>query len=152
MKKDEIKKYIYLMYDKASDLNHIEDLNLRKEKAAFQSGLDMNDPEIRNIMNLKNKKVTDEIITYVNRNNSNAYSKLVADQQLFLRLQEKLMVESDGEDLIQLMKISEQMEALVDRIYLGYKNVYRDVELIEIGEKQVKMISLEQRLSKKNTA
>jgi len=152
MKKEEIKRYIELMYNKNSDLNKIEDLKERKIQAAIKAKLDPNDPEVIKIMELKNEKVRGEIIEYLNRCNSNAFVKLIGDQQLFWGLQQILMKPLEDEvDTNKLMTISERSEELVERIENGYKKIYLEQELADEGKKVIKMISPEMRLKQKST-
>jgi hypothetical protein len=153
MKKDEIQKYIELMYSQESALNHIEDLAERKIQAAIKAKLDPNDPDVKNIMNLKNKKVTTDIINFLNKNNSNAYIKLISDQQLFYRMQRQLLEEDEDADSEKLMKISERSEELVERIDKSYAKIYKEKEVIEEATKTIRMATPEQRLrERKNIA
>lgn len=147
MRKQEIERYIELMYNQKSSLNSIEDLAERKIQAAVKAKLDPNDPETIKIMELRNEKVRVDIINYLNKNNANAFVKLMSDQQLFWNLQQKLIKPLDDDDDIgKLMSISEKSEELVSRIEAGYNKLYGQPELIEEAKKVIRMVTPEMRL------
>lgn len=153
MKRDEIKKYVELMYSQKSPLNKIEDLSERKIQAAVKAKLNPEDPDVKNMMELKNEKVRIEIINFLNKNNSNLFVKLISDQQLFWNMQEKLMKPlDDDDDAAKLMVISEKSEELVDRIEKNYQKLYGQPELADEARKVIRMISPEQRLKEKKTS
>ena len=156
MKKDSIEQYIKLMYSKDSKLNSIDDLNERKIRAATAAGMDANDQSVVNkFFHLKDIKLRETIINFLNRENPNAFVKLVSDQQLFWGLQAQLMKPIDEEsDTDRLLKISEQSEKLLERIDRMKQKVYQEPTLVEEAEKVVRMLSPEMRLkeSSKNIA
>lgn len=153
MKKEDIEKYIELMYSQKSALNKIEDLNERKMQAVTKAKLNPEDPEIKNIMELKNEKVRVKIINYLNKNNSNLFVKLISDQQLFWNMQQRLMKPlEDDDDTSKLMAISEKSEELVERIEKNYQKLYGQSELVEEAKNVIRMISPEQRLKETKTS
>lgn len=153
MKKEDIEKYIELMYSQKSTLNKIEDLSERKIQAATKAKLNPEDPEIKNIMELKNEKVRVKIINYLNKNNSNLFVKLISDQQLFWNMQQRLMKPlEDEDDTSKLMAISEKSEELVERIEKNYQKLYGQPELVEEAKNVIRMISPEQRLKETKTS
>src|SRR5690606_36227139 len=96
---------------------------------------------------LKNEKVRKAIVDYITKNNSSRFIKLIADQQLFWSMQEKLMKPlEDDDDGAKLMSISEKSQDLLERIEKNYKALFEEQELQEEGKKVVRMISHEERL------
>jgi len=147
MRKDEIQKYIELVYSQTSLQQKIEDLNERKIEAAKKAKLNPDDLETKKIMSLKNEKVRKAIVDYITKNNSSRFIKLIADQQLFWSMQEKLMKPlEDDDDGAKLMSISEKSQDLLERIEKNYKALFEEQELQEEGKKVVRMISHEERL------
>lgn len=154
-KQNEIDRYIELMYSKDSEFNKIDDLNERKERAAVKAGLDIAQPETKNMMELKNEHFRVKVVNYLQKQQPNDFIKLLADQQLFFNMQQRLMKPlDDDDDTSKLMQISEQSEYLIERIEKFKKKIYLQPELIEEAEKKIRVMTPEMRLKEqsKNSA
>lgn len=151
-----MEQYMHLMYSKDSEFNKIDDLNERKERAALKAGLDIAQPEVKNIMDLKNEKFRIEVVNFLQKQQPNDFIKLLADQQLFFNMQQRLLRPlEDDDDTSKLMQISQQSEDLIERIERFKKKVYLQPELIEQAEAKIRIMTPEARLkeqSKKDTA
>lgn len=146
-KQTEIDRYIELMYSKDSEFNKIDDLNERKERSALKAGLDIAQPETKNLMELKNESFRVRVVNFLQKQQPNDFIKLLADQQLFFNMQQRLMRPlDDDDDTNKLMQISEQSEYLIDRIEKFKKKIYFQVELIEEAEKKIRVMTPEMRL------
>lgn len=153
MKKDSIERFISLMYSKDSKLNTIDDLNERKMKAAAMADMDPNDSTIQSkVFNFKDERIRIMIVNFLNKENPNAFIKLISDQQLFWNLQSQLMIEIDDKtDTDRLLKISEQSEKLLERIDRMKQKVYQEKEIIQEAETKIRALSPEMRLKEGNT-
>lgn len=151
---NEIELYIQYVYSKDSEFNKLDDLSERKERAALKAGLDIKDPEVIKIIELRNEKVRVQIINYLQKTQPNEFLKLMADQQLFFNLQQQLLKPFDDDtDTSKLMQISSQSEELLERMERVRKKVYREPELVEEAEKKVRVMTPEMRLKEqKNSA
>lgn len=151
-----MEQYMHLMYSKDSEFNKIDDLNERKERAALKAGLDIAQPEVKNIMDLKNERFRIEVVNFLQKQQPNDFIKLLADQQLFFNMQQRLLRPlEDDDDTSKLMQISQQSEDLIERIERFKKKVYLQPELIEQAEAKIRIMTPEARLkeqSKKDTA
>ncbi len=141
-------RYIELMYSEDSELNKIENLEERKQLACKKAGLDPTNLFVKTMMEMTNPKSNVRIVNYLNKNNSNAYVKLMSDQQLFYNMQ-RILMDPEKVDLDLWMKISERSEELMERIRVFTKQIYKHNEVIQVAEKQIRMITLEQRLREK---
>lgn len=156
--KENIEKYIELMYSEESPLNKIENLENRKKSAAEQSGLDHDNDSHIKIMSLKDEIVNIKIFDFINKNNSNRYIQLISDQQLFWDIQiRKMQPLAEGKDIDEDMilkninlktTISRTADELRERIEKMYTLIYKNEETKDMAEKQVRLMSPEQRLKK----
>lgn len=157
MKKDEVTKYIEVLYSEKSTLNEIQDLAERKKEAAKKAGMDPESKSVIEIMNLKNKAVNQQIFDYLIKTQSNNYIALISDQQLFWEIQFDKMAPSeatDAKDRLKDMKIktamSKEVNSLLDRINYLYREVFRYDDEIEMGAKVIRMRTPEQRIKSKS--
>lgn len=158
MKKDDITKYIELLYSEKSTLNEIQDLSERKKEAAKKAGMDPEAKATQEIMTLKNASVNQKIFDYLTRTQSNNFIALMSDQQLFWEIQFDKMTPSESteaKDRLKDMKIktamSKEVRELLDRINYLYREVFRYDDEIQMGAKIIRMRTPEQRI-KGNTA
>lgn len=145
---DSLRRYVELMYSEGSELNKVENLEERKQLACKMAGLDPISPFVKSMMEMTNPKTNVQIINYLNKNNTNLYVKLMSDQQLFYNLQ-RIIMDSEKVDLDLWMKISEKSEDLVKRIEELKFKIYKQPEVMAIADKQIRMITPEQRLREK---
>ena len=157
MKKDEVTKYIELLYSEKSTLNEIQDLAERKKEAAKKAGMEPESKAVIEIMHLKNKAVNQQIFDYLTKTQSNNYIALVSDQQLFWEIQFDKMTPSEAteaKDRLKDMKIktamSKEVNSLLDRINYLYREVFRYDDEIEMGAKVIRMRTPEQRIKSKS--
>ena len=151
--KEKIDRYIKLMYSQGSKLNHIQDLEERKMKAAKQAGWTDIDETITEIMQMKDATVNKKIFNFLCKNNSNRYVKLVSDQQLYWSMMQKNMElqGTDHQNLSAANKLSGECEDLLKRIESTYAELFLEKEVVMIAEKQVKAMTFEERMmAKKN--
>lgn len=147
-------KYIALMYDQKSDLNKIEDLEERKRAACKKAGLEYNEKTVQEIVHLKNEEVNELIDYYHIQNNSNKYRFLCSQQQLFNYAQRIIsdpINTTDQEEIQKEMKmrtsLSNECDAILDRIDKLYPEIYVTTDVIEMAENNLKKIlTAEQRL------
>lgn len=158
MKKDIIDKYIELMYSETSDLNKIEDVGERKKAAAKGAGLDITDKETLDIMHLQNEKANNRIFNYLSKTQSNNYIALTSDQQLFWEIQFRKMSPLDTTDDEVMLKninlkttMSIKSQELLERIDALYRRIYKHEPEMKMAQKQVRMLSPEQRIVRKTS-
>ncbi len=148
--KSKLIKYIEIMYSKTSELNKIDNLTDRKKEACKRSGL-MYDEAADYITLKKDSPVANLVFQYLSYFcHSNKFHNLVANQQLFWRMQTIMM--TNDEDLDQSIKMSKESEALLSRIQRQLSELYGANELVELAEmeirKEVVMRSPESRVQK----
>jgi hypothetical protein len=153
---DKEKRYIELVYSIDSPLNSIEDLLHRKKKAAIRAGYLEGEERAQLIMDMKVDSVNQKIFTYLKKQSSNKFMKLIADQQLYYRMMEKVLFyqESDDESgLTKAARLSRESEEVMNRIQSLYNEIFRSQpELMVVAEHNVaKMLAPELRI-KKNIA
>lgn len=148
--KSKLIKYIEILYSKTSELNKVDDLSDRKKEACKRSGLTY-DEEADYITLKKDSPVAHLIYCYLSYFcHSNKFHNLVANQQLFWRMQNIMM--TNDEDLDQALKMSKESEALLSRIQRQLSELYGSNDMIELAEmeirKEVVMRSPEDRVKK----
>lgn len=148
--KEKIDKYIKAMYSQESSLNSVEDLKIRKERAAVKAGFSLDDELIIEIMAGRVESVNKSIFNFLRKNASNRYLKLIGDQNLYWRMSEKLVMLQDSEDddaLSKANKLSKELDDLLDRITRNYRDIFHSNEqVVMVAEKTIRMISPEERL------
>lgn len=156
-----ISQYIELMYSEKSELNQIQDLEERKKTACAKAKLNYDDSAIQEMIHLKNKDVNEQIFNFTKQNNSNKYILLISNQHLFWeqmqQLMEPLKVAKDEDD--NLLKdinlkntISEKSESLLQRIDNLYKEIYKDIDVIEMAGEKIRLMRPEMRLKQQKQA
>lgn len=152
--KEMIDKYIKAMYTQESSLNSIEDLKIRKERAAVKAGFSLDDELIIEIMKGNVDSVNKSIFTFLRKSASNRYLKLVGDQNLYWRMSEKLILLQDSEEddaLSKANKLSKELDDLLDRITRNYREIFHHNEqVVMVAEKTIRMITPEERLKGKS--
>lgn len=150
------KTYIELVYGLDSPLNAIEDLLHRKKKAAHKAGYLEGDQRAIDIMEMRIETVNQKIFTFLKKQSSNRFMKLISDQQLYYKMMERVMFLQDGEDeagLTKAAKLSREADEVMTRISSLYNEIFRSQpELMTVAERNVtKLLSPESRI-KKNIA
>jgi hypothetical protein len=148
--------YLSAMYSKKSPLNKVTDLAERKKIACTKSGLNPDDPEVQEIMDLKHEGFNELLFHFLGVfQDSNRFNKLCSDQQLYWRMLEMvrkpLPDDLDEEDEIKRMKLrsslSEEASALASRIEHAYSDIFGTDDVIQNAEMKVrKFITPEARL------
>jgi hypothetical protein len=135
------KKFVELLYSFKSELNHIQDLELRKKRACELSGLPWNAEATQKIVNLEDQPAVDVIIDYLQRENPYEYSQLIASQEALFKIQRRMML---GEELSTAThKYSKQLLQDVKQLY---RDIYKEEKLVEVAQAQTRRKSLEQRI------
>lgn len=158
--KEKILKYIEAMYTQDSQLNQIMDLEQRKKSACEKAGLNPNDKWVQDMMALKstdaNEKINELIFRFITTQNSNRYIALISNQQLFWKMQHKLMVDYNDDDELKDLdmqtKLSEKSDQLLDRIEEQMKKIFVDKAEIEMAELKIRsMLPAESRVKRSIT-
>ena len=139
-----VKKYIELMYRKSSELNHIEDLDSRKERACELAKLPIDSYGVQRLINMENPYANELLFEFLTRENPNDYVNLIANQQLLNDLQKKKMFDKAND-----LKSSKDADDLLKRVKDGYAAVYKDDKIIEIAEEKIRRMRPEERVMKK---
>lgn len=150
------KKYIELVYSMDSPLNAIEDLLHRKKKAAQRAGYPEGDERAQEIMDMKVDSVNQKIFTFLKKQSSNKFMKLISDQQLYFKMMEKVLFLQEGQDeagLSKAAKLSRDADEVMIRISGLYNEIFRSQPaLMQVAERNVtRLLAPEQRI-KKNIA
>jgi len=154
-------KYIELLYSKDSPLNNTQNLSERKREAAQQAKLNLSDPDVINIMDLKDEAVNKLIFAFLSTyQNSNAYHKLCSDQQLFWDIQSILMSPAATTDEEELMKkykargeLSKTSDELLTRINRLYSEIYAQEDVKDMAVNHVvQMLRPEQRIKMRDVS
>lgn len=153
---DKEKKYIELVYSMDSPLNAIEDLLHRKKKAAIRAGYPEGDERAQEIMDMKVDSVNQKIFTFLKKQSSNKFMKLIGDQQLYYKMMEKVLFLQDGGEeagLSKAARLSKEADEVMGRISALYNEIFRSQpQLMVVAERNVtKLLAPEQRI-KKNIA
>ena len=134
--KSKLIKYIEILYSKSSELNKIDNLNDRKREACKRSGL-VYDEGADYITLKKDSKMAHLVYCYLSYFcQSNKFHNLIANQQLFWRMQNIMM--ADDQDLDEAIKMSEKSEQLLSRIHRQLSEIFGSSDIIEIAEMEVR--------------
>jgi len=150
--KSKLIKYIEILYSKTSELNKIDNLTERKKEACKRSGIAY-DEDADYITLKKDSTISHLIYCYLSYFcHSNKHHSLMANQQLFWRMQRVIMEFIDGGNLDEAIKMSEKSEALLSRIQRQLSELYGSSDLIEMAETEMRkgiiMRSPEERVRK----
>lgn len=131
-------KFIVAMYSKESDLNKIDDLTDRKKEACRRSGLTYF-PEADYITLKKDSDVSHLIYCYLSYFiHNNKHHNLMANQQLFWRMQRSMMEHTEEGDLDEAIKMSEKSEQLLSRIQRQLSEIYGSIDAIDMAEMEIR--------------
>lgn len=139
-KRNEILKYISLLYSKSSKLNNIENLIERKKIASEQSGL--NDVDVVEIT--KSKEINMLIIDFLTENASNKYALLAIKQDLFWKmlslLQEPLKDTIDIEELQNSIKFKNMLVGFCDDLEVSCEKMYGEIYRSDMKDVAMEMM------------
>lgn len=156
--KSKIEKYIHLVYSRESELIAILDFNDRKIKACNLVGLDPEQPASKEIMNLSNQDVRDQIFEYLKTTSPLNYIQYISDVQLFWEIQARKMrpLADTTDDELALKNLnlkttmSAKSEELLDRINKLAKEIFQGSEEMKMAEDKIrKLPTAENRLKQK---
>lgn len=134
--KKNILKYVEAMYDKDSKLNHIENLDERKQEACRVSGLNFEDhPDLINLT--KDSPEATLVFMFLSYfQNNNKYHNLQANIQLFWRMQKEMM--EAGDDMEKAVKWSKETEQLLNRIDRQMSEIYGSNDVVNIANHEIR--------------
>lgn len=156
--KSKILNYVQALYHRNSELNNIQNLQDRKLAACAAAKLNPRDPQVIDIMDLKNEEVNWIIDTYLGLyQNSNAYHQLQMDQEMLWRIQRLLLspIETLEEDELikkyqKRAELAETGDTISRRINRSISEIYTTPDVQEVATTHIRQMKrIEERIKER---